>query len=101
MRRFGCCGSTLWLLAACGGGGGFPDAKEIDASPTGTFSAAWSVIDQDSHPISCDRIAGQTMTVLAHNKAFEGGSTQIFTCASGMGTSQQMIAGTYDLDFEL
>ena len=59
------------------------------------------MIDQDSQPISCDRIAGQTMTVLAHNKAFEGGSTQIFTCSSGMGTSQQMIAGAYDLDFEL
>lgn len=95
--RLGC----LILLAACGGGGGFPDAKEVDASPKGTFSAVWSVIDQDSQPISCDRIAGQTMTVLAHNKAFEGGSTQIFSCSSGMGTSQQMIAGVYDLDFEL
>ena len=28
------------------------------------------------------------MTVLAHNQAFDGGSTQMFTCATGMGTSQ-------------
>lgn len=91
----------LILLAACGGGGGFPDAKQIDAPPTGTFSAVWSVVDQDNAPISCDRIAGQTMTVLAHNTAFEGGSTQLFTCSTGMGTSQDIVAGVYDLDFEL
>lgn len=93
----------IWfgLLAACGGGGGFPDAKELDASPTGMFSATWSVVDQDSQPLSCERIAGQTMTVLAHNKAFDGGSTQIFTCSTGMGTSQAIIAGDYNFDFEL
>ena len=91
----------LWFscLAACGGGGGFPDAKQIDAAPTGTFSATWSVIDQNSAPLACERISGQTMTVLAHNKAFDGGSTQIFTCGTGMGTSQAIIAGTYDFDF--
>jgi len=95
--RFFCLG----LLAACGGGGGFPDAKEIDARPTGTFSATWSVVDQNSAPLSCDRIGGQTMTVLAHNTAFDGGSTQIFTCGTGMGTSQAMVAGNYTFDFEL
>lgn len=95
--RFVC----LSFLAACGGGGGFPDAKQIDAAPTGTFSATWSVVDQNSAPLACERISAQTMTVLAHNKAFDGGSTQIFTCGTGMGTSQAMIAGTYDFDFEL
>ncbi|HUS27894.1 MAG TPA: hypothetical protein VMZ53_05280 [Kofleriaceae bacterium] len=95
--RFVCAG----LLAACGGGGGFPDAKELDAAPTGTFSATWSVIDQNNQPLSCERIGGNTMTVLAHNKAFDGGSTQIFTCGTGMGTSQAVIAGNYDFQFEL
>src|SRR3569623_368902 len=34
----------LVTAVACGGGGGFPDAKPIDsAPPTGTFSLAWSV----------------------------------------------------------
>jgi hypothetical protein len=94
--------SSLWLaLASCGGGGGFPDAPGIDASPTGTFSSTWSVIDTANQPLACERIAGLTMTVLAHNKAFEGGSTQIFSCATGMGTSQAMIAGIYDLAFQL
>lgn len=89
------------LLTACGGGGGFPDAPPIDGPTLGTFSATWSVVDQNNQPISCERIGGQTMTVLVHNKAFDGGSTQIFTCATGMGTSQAILTGTYTFDFEL
>jgi hypothetical protein len=89
------------LLAACGGGGGFPDAKGIDAAPTGMFSATWSVVDQNNQPITCESIAAQTMTVLGHHKEFDGGSTQIFTCGTGMGTSQAIIAGNYDFSFEL
>ena len=89
------------LLAACGGGGGFPDARPLDAPLVGAFSATWSVVDQNSQPLSCDRIGGQTMTVLVHNKAFDGGSTQIFTCSTGMGTSQAILAGDYKFDFEL
>jgi hypothetical protein len=95
--RFICFG----LLAACGGGEGFPDAKLIDAAPTGMFSATWSVVDQNNQPVSCESIAAQTMTVLAHNKSFDGGSSQIFTCGTGMGTSQAVIAGDYDFGFEL
>lgn len=89
------------LLAACGDAGGFPDAPLADTPPTGTFSLTWSVVDHESQPIACERIAAQSMTVLAHNKGFDGGSTQIFTCASGMGQSQAVFAGLYDLDFEL
>lgn len=94
-------GALFVLLAACGGGGGFPDAPPIDGPALGAFSATWSVVDQNSQPLSCERIGGQTMTVLVHNKAFDGGSTQIFTCSTGMGTSQAILAGTYKFDFEL
>jgi hypothetical protein len=89
------------LLAACGSGGGFPDAPAPDAAPVAKFSLSWSVIDQNSQPLPCSRIAGQSMTVLAHNKAFDGGIPEIFTCAGGMGTSQDVVAGTYRFDFEL
>jgi len=41
------------------------------------------------------------MTVLAHNLAFEGGATQPFTCSTGMGTSQGLSPGSYEMDFEL
>lgn len=69
--------------------------------PTGTFSVAWSVVDQDNQPISCERVSGQVMTVLAHNLAYVGGETQPFSCSTGMGTSQGVVPGTYELDFEL
>lgn len=100
MPRLSCC---LYLaLAACGGGGGFPDAKPPDsAAPTGTFSLSWSVLDQNNQPITCDRIAGQAMTVLEHNLAYASGDTQIFSCATGMGTSQGIVPGTYEMAFEL
>ena len=93
----------LWLLlGACGGGGGFPDADTSDqGGPTGTFSVSWMVNDQNNQPITCDRISAQTMTVLTHNLAVMGGATQIFTCATGMGTSQGMSPGNYEMDFEL
>jgi hypothetical protein len=93
----------LWFaLAACGGGGGFPDAPEPDtAGPTGTFSVTWSVVDQNSQPISCDRVSAQAMTVLAHNLAIEGGQTQIFSCKTGTGMSQGLAPGDYEMNFEL
>ncbi len=91
----------LGLLAACGNSGGFPDAAVADTPPTGTFSLSWTVVDQNNATLDCDRIAAQSMTVLTHHKAFENGSTQIFTCKTGTGTSQAVFAGPYDLNFEL
>jgi hypothetical protein len=41
------------------------------------------------------------MTVLAHNLAYVGGETQPFSCSTGMGTSQGVVPGDYELDFEL
>jgi hypothetical protein len=90
------------LLGACGSGGGFPDARVIDAPPPGgTFTLDWSVTDLGNQNVSCDKIGATSVTALAHNRAFEGGTTQVFTCSTGMGTSQAMTPGTYDIDFEL
>lgn len=95
------CALPLALLAACGDGGGFPDAAIPDAPPTGTFSLTWSVVDHNNAALACDRIAAQSMTVLTHHKGFDGGSTQIFTCKEGAGGSQAVYAGPYDMNFEL
>jgi hypothetical protein len=92
---------ALCLTAACGSGGGFPDAPPADTPPTARFSLTWSVIDQDSQPLSCARIGGPSMTVLAHNKAYDGGNTESFSCSTGAGQSQDVYAGEFDLDFEL
>ena len=98
MERFALC----LLVTACGSGGGFPDAPVRDtAPPTGRFSVAWSVVDQNGQPIACDRLAAQAMTVLTHDLSVEGGATQIFSCSTGMGESQDIAVGTYEMDFEL
>lgn len=96
-------GGLCLALAACGGGGGFPDAPLAgDApAPTGTFSVAWSVVDENNEPLACERVAGQVVTVLSHNLAFMGGETQPFSCSTGMGMSQGLVPGTYQFDFEL
>lgn len=92
---------VLCALTACGDAGGFPDAAVPDAAPTATFSVNWSVVDQNNEPLPCDRIAGQAMTVLAHNKAFDGGTAEAFGCNTGMGRSQAVVAGLFDFNFEL
>lgn len=96
-------GGLCLALAACGGGGGFPDAPVPEDVPSarGTFSVAWSLVDENNQPLSCERVAGQVVTVLAHNLAYMGGETHPFTCSTGMGESQGLVPGTYELDFEL
>jgi hypothetical protein len=90
------------LLAGCGGGGGFPDAP-ADEGPLapGTFSMQWSLKDTSGNAITCDEISAQAVTVTTHNRAFGGGATEVFVCSTLSGTSQPLIAGTYDLEFEL
>ena len=90
------------LLAGCGDGGGFPDAVPIDQPPaSGTFSLMWSVKDPNGATLDCAEIGAQAVTVVTRNKAVQGGSTEVFTCSTGAGTSQGLMPGTYDLDFEL
>lgn len=92
----------LSLLAACGSGGGFPDARPIDAAPPkGTFSLAWTVSDTGSNPITCDQIGGQSVTAVAHNEAFDGATPEVFGCSSLMGTSPGLAPGLYDIKFTL
>jgi len=89
-------------LVGCGDGGGFPDAPPIDvAPPPGSFSLAWSVTDTGGGPITCDQIGAQAVTALLRNRAVQGGSTEVFTCSTLAGTSQALVAGTYDISFEL
>lgn len=100
--RFGVRFWGLVLVAACGSGGGFPDAAVHDTvPPTGTFSATWSVTDPSSGSVACDKIGAQTVTVLAHNRGVDGGLSEVFSCATGSGMSEGLLPGTYDLRFEL
>lgn len=90
------------FAAACGDGGGFPDAPPIDMPPPqGTFDLAWTLKDTSGNAITCDQIGAQAVTVLTRNRAVQGGSTEVFTCGTFKGTSQGLVPGTYDMDFEL
>lgn len=92
----------LVVAVGCGSGGGFPDAPPIDVPvPGGTFSLAWSLTDAGGQPITCDDIGGLSVTALLRNRDVQGGSTEVFSCNTLMGTSQTLLPGTYDIDFEL
>jgi hypothetical protein len=95
---------ALVLVAAvgCGGGGGFPDAREIDGPPPGgTFTAAWAVTNTNGQAITCDEIGAISVTAVLRNRAVQGGSTEVFTCGTQMGTSPAVAPGLYDISFEL
>jgi hypothetical protein len=96
MHRF-----LLVALAACGSGGGFPDAKIDSPSGTGNFSLAWSVTDTGGAAISCDTVGGVTVNVAVHDPLVENGTVEVFTCSTLMGSSMQLDVGTYDMAFEL
>jgi hypothetical protein len=92
----------LFGLAACGSGGGFPDARPIDSPiPGGRFAVSWTVTDNGGQPISCDPIGAQSITAAIHNRAVEGGETEVFVCSTGSGESQAFTPGIYDMDFQL
>ncbi|MFT3699167.1 MAG: hypothetical protein QM831_38830 [Kofleriaceae bacterium] len=93
---------TLPLFAACGSGGGFPDARPIDAAPPkGTFTLSWAVTDPGGTAIPCSQIGAQSVTVLTHNLAEDGGETQVFVCSQLSGESEAIAPGTYEMNFEL
>lgn len=90
------------LLLGCGGGGGFPPDAGIDGPPpTGNFTLAWSLKSTTNEVIACETIGAQSVTALLRNRAVQGGSTEVFTCGTGMGTSQGIAPGLYDINFEL
>lgn len=89
-------------LFGCGDGGGFPvDAGPDAPPPPGTFSLAWTVNNAGGTAITCDEIGAQAVTALLRNRAIQGGSTEVFTCATLMGTSLPLIPGLYDISFNL
>lgn len=92
---------VIAALVACGSGGGFPDARVVDTVVPGTFSLDWIVTDAADRSIACDTIGANSVTVLAHNRAFSGGETQVFSCRTGTGVSQALAPGTYDFEFQL
>ena len=91
------------VAAGCGSGGGFPDAAPDSPPPgPGKITVNWTVTDTSTNqPVACSRISAATVTATLRNRSAVGGQTQVFTCSTGMGTSQGIDPGTYDIAFEL
>lgn len=84
------------------GGGGFPDAREVDAAPAGgTLSLAWTLTDTGGAPITCDQVGATTVTLLLRNRAVSGGQAEVLGCNSATGATPVLRPGTYDVRFEL
>ena len=61
----------------------------------------WTVTDTSGAPLACDKINGVGVTATLRDKQTVGGFTEVFTCDTGMGTSQTFEPGTYDIAWEL
>jgi hypothetical protein len=94
-------GAAALALAACGGGGGFPDAPPIDNPPVnGTLAFSWEIHDTDGAVIPCERVGALSMTATLHELSTAGGFTEPFSCNTGMGVAS-VAPGTYEIGFEL
>ena len=91
-----------WALASCGSGGSFPDAPDKDAPPpTGTISTSWSIQSNAATPLSCTQVQGVLVTATIENIDAVGGTTELFTCNDGMGTSEPLAPGNYRMRLSL
>lgn len=89
-----------WI--GCGGGGGFPPDAAIDSPPPGgRFQLAWSIVDQNSQPLSCSQVAATLISIDVHNLNQLGGQVEAFGCDIMMATSREFPAGSYEIRFTL
>lgn len=92
----------VMALASCGSGGSFPDAPAKDAPPpTGTISASWSIQSSAAAPLTCAQVQGVLVTATIENIDAVGGTTELFTCNDGMGTSEPLVPGNYRMRLSL
>lgn len=86
----------------CGDDGGFDAARPDSAVPGGTFSLAWSLIDDaTSRPVTCDKI-DPNATVFVQLSHEGTGGVESFSCKTLQGTSIATFKpGTYNVTYEL
>lgn len=95
----------LWLplLAACGSGGGFPDApRPADAAVPGTFAMSWTITSMATSMTESCMQAGATQVLVGLTEETRGDAfSQPFACSLGSAASGSITAGTYDFTFAL
>jgi hypothetical protein len=89
------------VLAACGSGGGVPDAARTDGPGIGEFSVAWSLVDSHAQPITCEQAGAASMLTTITNQEDGAESSSTFACPLGSAVSGALTASTYELHFSL
>ncbi len=88
---------ALVVAAGCGNGGGFIDAP----TPTGSFTANWTVHDPSGAPLVCDQVGAGRVKITASAPALNAVINEAFPCDQVMAMSQQVTPGIYTMDYEL
>jgi hypothetical protein len=89
------------MLAACGSGGGIPDAAHTDGPGIGELSVAWSLVDGSAQPTTCEQAGATSVltTIVDQTNGAQFSST--FACTLGSAVSGALTASTYELHFTL
>jgi hypothetical protein len=85
--------ATLATTSACGRCGPEP-------GPQGSLSLAWSIVDPDRDPITCERIGATEVLLTAKNQASGATTSASFPCTASPGV-QLVAPGTYDVTIAL
>jgi hypothetical protein len=89
------------MLAACGSGGGLPDAAHTDGPGIGAFSVAWSLVDSNAQSITCDQASAISVLTTIMDQANAALFSSTFACTLGSAVSGALTASTYELHFSL
>ncbi len=92
----------ICLVAACGGGSGFPDASDaaVQVDP-GSFSLSWSLTSASGQALTCAQANAVTVHVGITDHASGDRSSASFNCGNGVAVSGAVFASTYDVSFTL
>jgi hypothetical protein len=101
MARRACVIALVGLSGCDCGGGGFPDARPSDGPLPGTITATWSLTDLTGAPITCDQVGATTVFLQLRSRTTTAGAAVSLSCALSPATSQPLVAGIYDVTFEL
>jgi hypothetical protein len=93
--------AAVLLAAACGSGGGFPDAPKIVTLDPGTVSLSWKVEDPNRNSIPCSQVNATTVFVDVRDANTNAAFSATFDCNIGAGTSGALPAATYNIKFAL
>jgi hypothetical protein len=89
------------MLAACGSGGGIPDAAHSDGPSIGEFSVSWSLVDNTGQPITCEQAGATGVLTTIKDQANDALFSSTFACPLGSAVSGALTGSTYELHFSL